>query len=54
MATLVNLRLGNNVASNFDSGGLMAAMGNTYQIPAQLVLSDVTVIDNSATTGTSG
>ena len=56
-ATLVNLRLENNVASNFDSGdggGLYAAMGNTFQIPAQLTLGNVTVFSNTATTGSLG
>lgn len=53
-ATLSNLRLENNVASTVDSGeggGLAVAMGNTFQIPARLTLSNVTVISNTATTG---
>ncbi len=53
-ATLRNLRIENNIASTVESGeggGLMAAMGNTFQIPAQLTLSNVTVINNKATTG---
>ena len=53
-ATLINLRLENNVASTVDSGeggGLAVAMGNTFQIPARLTLSNVTVISNTATTG---
>lgn len=56
-ATLVNLRLENNVASNVDSGeggGLAVAMGNTFQIPAQLTLRNVTVTQNQATTGNLG
>ncbi|MCB0190270.1 MAG: hypothetical protein KDE31_38620, partial [Caldilineaceae bacterium] len=56
-ATLRNLRLENNVAStveNGEGGGLMAAMGNTFQLPARLTLSNVTVIDNRATTGNLG
>ncbi|MCB0121976.1 MAG: hypothetical protein KDE58_07015, partial [Caldilineaceae bacterium] len=53
-ATLRNLRIENNIASTVESGeggGLMAAMGNTFQSPAQLTLSNVTVINNKATTG---
>ena len=53
-ATLLNLRLENNVASTVDSGeggGLAVAMGNTFNIPAQLTLSNVTVMSNTATTG---
>lgn len=53
-ATLVNLRLENNVASNVDSGeggGLAVALGNTFNIPAQLTMSNVTVFSNTATTG---
>jgi hypothetical protein len=53
-ATLVNLRLENNVASTVDSGqggGLAVELGNTFNIPARLTLSNVTVIGNSATTG---
>lgn len=53
-ATLINLRLENNVASTVDSGeggGLAVAMGNTFQIPARLTLNNVTVISNTATTG---
>ncbi|MEZ4680987.1 MAG: choice-of-anchor Q domain-containing protein [Caldilineaceae bacterium] len=56
-ATLRNLRLENNIASTVESGeggGLMAALGNTFQIPAQLTLSNVTVINNKATTGNLG
>jgi hypothetical protein len=56
-ATLVNLRLENNVASNFESGyggGLAAELGNTFQNPAQLTLSNVTVINNTASTGSLG
>nr|AGC72456.1 hypothetical protein [uncultured bacterium A1Q1_fos_493] len=53
-ATLINLRLENNVASNVDSGeggGLAVAMGNTFQLSARLTLNNVTVISNTATTG---
>lgn len=56
-ATLVNLRLENNVASTKDSGdggGLAVAMGNTFQIPGQLTLSNVTVVNNTASTGSLG
>lgn len=56
-ATLLNLRLENNVASNSDSGdggGLAVAMGNTFNIPAQLTLSNVTVFSNTASTGNLG
>lgn len=56
-ATLVNLRLENNVASNFESGnggGLYAEMGNNLQIPARLTLSNVTVFSNTASTGNLG
>lgn len=53
-ATLVDLRLENNVASNSDSGdggGLAVAMGNTFNIPARSTLSNVTVFSNTASTG---
>ncbi|MCE7988859.1 MAG: hypothetical protein DYG89_47495 [Caldilinea sp. CFX5] len=53
-ATLVNLRLENNVASNFESGeggGLYAEMGNNLRIPARLTLNNVTVFSNTASTG---
>ncbi|MCL4862688.1 MAG: hypothetical protein KJZ93_24965, partial [Caldilineaceae bacterium] len=53
-ATLANLRLENNVASTIDSGqggGLAVEMGNTFNITADLRLSNVTVISNTATTG---
>ncbi|RIK35144.1 MAG: hypothetical protein DCC55_31250, partial [Chloroflexi bacterium] len=56
-ATLVNLRLENNVASTVDSGqggGLAVAMGNTFNITAELTLSNVTVISNTASTGSLG
>lgn len=56
-ATLVNLRLENNVASNVDSGeggGLFVSMGNTFFIPARLTLSNVTVFNNTAATGSLG
>jgi hypothetical protein len=56
-ATLINLRLENNVASNSEDGiggGLAVEMGNTFQIPTQLTLSNVTVISNTASTGSLG
>lgn len=56
-ATLVNLRLENNVASTIDSGqggGLAVEMGNTFNTPARLTMSNVTVISNTATTGNLG
>ena len=58
-ATLVNLRLENNVASTLDNsnsagGGLAVTMGNTFMIPARLVLTNVTVISNTATTASLG
>jgi hypothetical protein len=56
-ATLVNLRLENNVASTVDSGrggGLAVDMGNTFNIAARLTLSNVTVMSNTASTGSLG
>ncbi len=56
-ATLFNLRLENNVASNNDSGNggaLAADMGNTFNITAELTLNSVTVISNTASTGSLG
>jgi hypothetical protein len=56
-ATLVNLRLENNVASTVESGeggGLAVEMGNTFNIAARLTLSNVTVISNTASTGNLG
>jgi hypothetical protein len=56
-ATLVNLRLENNVASNFESGeggGLYAEMGNNLRISARLTLNNVTVFSNTASTGNLG
>jgi hypothetical protein len=53
-ATLVNLRIENNIASTVDSGlggGLAVELGNTFNNPARLTLSNVTVISNTATTG---
>lgn len=53
-ATLVNLRVENNVASNFDSGeggGIAATLGNTFQNPALLILNNVSIISNTASTG---
>ncbi|MFN8442449.1 MAG: GNAT family N-acetyltransferase [Caldilineaceae bacterium] len=52
-ATLVNLRIENNIASTFDSGyggGLEAEMGNTFGAPTSLVISNVTFYSNTATT----
>lgn len=52
-ATLVNLRIENNVASTFDSGyggGLEAELGSTFGIPTRLVISNVTFYSNTATT----
>ena len=56
-ATLVNLRLENNVASNIDGGdggGLFAEIGNTFNITTELTLRSVTVVSNTATTGSLG
>jgi hypothetical protein len=56
-ATLANLRLENNVASTVDEGkggGLAVEMGNTFQITAELSLSNVTAISNTASTGSLG
>lgn len=56
-ATLLNLRLQNNVASNSDSGeggGLAVAMGNTFNSTAELALSNITVLSNTASTGSLG
>ncbi len=56
-AALVDLRLENNLASNSDGGeggGLAVAMGNTFNIPAELTLSNVTVVNNTASTGSLG
>jgi hypothetical protein len=53
-ATLVNLRLENNVASTVDSGqggGLAVEIGNTFNITTQLTLRNVTVLSNTASTG---
>jgi hypothetical protein len=53
-AALANLRLENNLASNSDGGeggGLAVSMGNTFNIPAELTLSNVTVLNNTASTG---
>jgi hypothetical protein len=56
-ATLVNLRLEKNVASTIDSGeggGLAVAMGNIFNITAELTLRNVTVLNNAASTGSLG
>ena len=56
-AALADLRLENNLASNSDGGeggGLAVAMGNTFNIPAELTLSNVTVVNNTASTGSLG
>ncbi len=53
-ATLLNLRLENNVASDTESGeggGLAVAMGNTLMQDARLTLRNVTVISNTASLG---
>lgn len=56
-AALVDLRLENNLASNSDGGeggGLAVEMGNTFNIPAELTLDNVTVVNNTASTGSLG
>jgi hypothetical protein len=56
-ATLVNLRLENNTASTIDDGqggGLAVSMGNTFNITGELKLSNVTVMSNTASTGSLG
>jgi len=53
-ATLLNLRLENNVASDVESGeggGLAVAMGNTFMQSARLTLRNITVISNTASLG---
>lgn len=52
-ATLVNLRIENNVASTFDSGyggGLAVELGSTFSLQTSLVISNVTFYSNTATT----
>ncbi len=56
-ASIVNTKLENNVAaltSNGNGGGLAANIGNTFQIPDQLVLSNVIVVNNMAVKGDNG
>ena len=53
-ATLRNLLIYDNVASTVESGeggGLAVALGNTFQNPAQLTLSNVIFMNNTASTG---
>lgn len=53
-ASLVNLRIENNIASTIDDGeggGLAAAMGDILRAHAKLTLENVTVISNTASTG---
>ena len=52
-ATLLNLRLENNLANSLDSGtggGLAVDMGNTFFITSELKLSNITVVNNQAST----
>ena len=58
-ATLVNLRLEDNIANTGagdggDGGGLAVEMGNTFNITSELILSNVTIFSNTASTGSLG